>query len=126
MNTCILPAVEAHGVLENFRQHQADSRLHPLTCGNGGDSHCLQGQLLPHDATRRRVILVCQDCDYRQTYIPPFLINWGPGGRRGIAPWRDSEIAKGLPPLPELPVETLAQLAWQYRAADQPGHRYPH
>lgn len=49
---------------------------HPLTCGNDS-SH---GLLLPKPEGPDAVVLVCPDCSYRQTFIPPAIMAadfWG-------------------------------------------------
>ena len=71
--TCLLSSDDAQTVLAAIRAHQSDQTKHPLTCGNDS-SHSLQGQGRPHPGGRTQVLLVCNDCTYRQTYIPPFLI----------------------------------------------------
>jgi hypothetical protein len=80
-----MPISKCHAILARIRAHQQNNAVHPLTCGNDG-RHVLQGQLMPDPAEHRsdnygEVILVCPDCDYRQSYLPSFLLtDHGEGG----------------------------------------------
>lgn len=51
--------------IDRIIAHQNDSSLHPLTCGNDSTHTPLVPVLEGH-----KVVLICPDCDYRQTNIP--------------------------------------------------------
>ena len=48
---------------------QRDPTVHPLRCGNDSE----HGLLIPV-AEDQRIVLLCPDCDYRQTRVPPAIL----------------------------------------------------
>ena len=64
---------------ENMRavlDWQAAGVVHPLTCGKDS-SHA---DLLPGVTKDGELELCCTDCDYRQAFVPPQVVN--PGTKR--------------------------------------------
>ena len=65
-------------ILEAIRKYQECGTVHPLTCGNDSMHRNLEGKEI-----NDKVVLICLDCDYIQTYIPTFvlsasdLVHWG-------------------------------------------------
>ena len=51
--------------IDMINKYQKDGKLHPLTCGNDSRHKVLKA--VERDG---KIILVCEDCDYVQTYIP--------------------------------------------------------
>ena len=52
-------------IIEKIKKWQNCSFLHPLTCGNDSNHKIL----IPKE-TNDKVILICEDCDYTQKFIP--------------------------------------------------------
>lgn len=52
-------------LLERIRKWQEEPVFHELTCGNDSSHNLLKGKL--EDG---KVVLICNDCHYKQTYIP--------------------------------------------------------
>ena len=55
-------------IIKNIKEYQQEGKFHPLTCGN--DS---RHKLLEPIEEDGNIILICPDCDYKQTYIPNFF-----------------------------------------------------
>jgi hypothetical protein len=57
-------------VLARLRAYQAQPFAHPLTCANDSRGH------RPLEPVRedQKVVLVCLDCNYRQTTLPQFAL----------------------------------------------------
>jgi len=52
--------------------HQKNPYAHPLTCGNNSQDHAL---LVPMLNTQNfEIVLICPDCDYKQTNVPRHLM----------------------------------------------------
>lgn len=61
-------------VKDTIRQYQADAAAgmtHPLTCGNDSSHKPLVPVIV-----KGQVELKCEDCDYHQSNIPPFVWGW--------------------------------------------------
>ena len=71
---------------------QAAGFAHPLTCGKDSSHQ----PLVPMPEGSQAVVLVCLDCGYRQTYIPPSVLNGDLGAVR--QQWNDLRARAGLPP----------------------------
>jgi len=52
-------------LIEAINEHQQRKDLHPLTCGNDSRHRPLLAK-----EENGKAILVCEDCDYVQRYIP--------------------------------------------------------
>jgi len=52
-------------IIEKIKKWQNNEFLHPLTCGNNSNHKIL----IPKEIDNK-VILICEDCDYTQTFIP--------------------------------------------------------
>ncbi len=66
-------------VMAAVRAWQADSRVHPLTCGVDSQGHAL----LEPEIRDGSVILRCPTCGFVQTYLPDVVITAHPGQRIG-------------------------------------------
>lgn len=55
-------------IIDAISEYQQDSRFHPLTCGNNSNHKVLKAI-----EKGGEIILICEDCDYIQTYIPNFF-----------------------------------------------------
>jgi hypothetical protein len=53
-------------IVDAVNAWQSSGVVHPLTCGNNSRHR----PLVPKEEGDRDVVLVCLDCDYRQTNIP--------------------------------------------------------
>lgn len=51
--------------IDLINKYQNDGKFHPLTCGNNSNHKVLKA--VEKDGN---VILICEDCNYVQTYIP--------------------------------------------------------
>lgn len=56
-------------IISQIRKYQKSGMAHPLTCGNNS-----LHQILEPEEQNGKVVLVCLDCDYVQTSIPPSAI----------------------------------------------------
>lgn len=63
-------------MIEAIKKHQANPYVHPLTCGNDNRHQNLEPHL--DDTAPDGVVLLCPDCDYRQTNIPFFALHTPP------------------------------------------------
>jgi len=61
-------------VMQRVTEWQDNDAVHPLTCGNDSSHHPLRSLLLRRGKDAK-VILVCDDCDYEQTYIPACVLS---------------------------------------------------
>lgn len=52
-------------LLERIRMWQEEPVFHELTCGNNSNHSLLKGEI-----ESGKVVLICDDCNYKQTYIP--------------------------------------------------------
>ena len=56
-------------ILAVIDRWQRDPTVHPLRCGKDSE----HGLLIPV-AEDQRIVLLCPDCDYRQTTVPPAIL----------------------------------------------------
>lgn len=56
-------------IIERIRRWQSSSLVHPLTCGNDSNHTILQPKEIDE-----KVVLICEDCEYVQEYIPGVII----------------------------------------------------
>ena len=61
-------------IVQRVRNYQADSSWHPLTCGNDSGHRLLEPRLIKVGWFRKKVVLVCPDCDYLQLHIPEIVL----------------------------------------------------
>jgi hypothetical protein len=59
------------GIIAAVQRWQTHPFFHPLTCGVDSGHRCLE----PVEVDGQ-VILVCSDCDYRQTQIPDVVVKF--------------------------------------------------
>ena len=56
---------ELEELVDSIIDHQNNPKLHPLTCGNNSNHTPLVPVIEGEE-----VVLLCPDCDYKQSYIP--------------------------------------------------------
>lgn len=57
-------------VQKRINLYQENPVFHELTCGNNSKHGTLKAQIIGD-----KVVLICPDCEYIQTYIPDFFFN---------------------------------------------------
>jgi len=57
-------------IVKKIEEWQGNPKVHPLTCGNDSHHRPLHAQV----RNDTEVVLVCDDCDYEQSYIPDAVL----------------------------------------------------